>query len=342
LSLADLVNAQLLTAFDLLLHHCWDVELQPQLPVSIEVIDALEAMVRDIPSYLLDATPPEALPPRSCSAGVLMSTLAWHCVQGNDLMKICECLDVYPSDAEVLRQNLVRLLQASADLHAAADPLADPVERRLREQFCGPSLASRIRRLGIQLEHGLPGDAVYLTLIPGCGGRLARRLLEARITNLEDLCNQEPSDLTAIPGMGPKRATTWIEAAARLIKDFEPDPIPIAPCRARSITAPSDWPSDIDPGRLQRASTLKVDGGPHTYWVTGGAEEHCVAGDACDCADFAQHEPGWWCKHRLAVRLANNERKLKALVARLTDLRPPPSLAGHLADLALGRRWHHA
>jgi helicase len=341
LSLSDLEKENVLTIFDLLLHHCWDGDLQPQLPVSIEVIAFLEDLIRTIPSYLLDAAPPASLTPRACAAGVLMATLAWHYVQGKNPEKICEFLDVYVSDAEVLRQNLVRLLQASSDLHQAIDPVTDPTERQLRERFCGSSLASRIRRLGIQLEHGLPGDAVYLTLIPGCGGRFAQRLLEAGITDLEDLCNQEPSDLAVIPGIGPKRAQTWIEAAERLIKAFEPDTPPVPPCRSRSITPPTDWPSDIDPGRLQRASMLKVDGSPRTYWVSGGAEEHCVQGELCDCADFAQHGSGWWCKHRLAVRLANKDRKLKALADRLANLRPPLSLAGHLADLALGRRWQH-
>jgi helicase len=341
LSLSDLEKPYVLTAFDLLLHHCWDGDLQPQLPVSIEVIDVLQDLIRNIPSYLLDSAPPVSLSPRACAAGVLMATLVWHYVQGQDPVKICEFLDIYVSDAEVLRQNLVRLLQASADLHQAIDPVSDPAERRMREQFCGSSIASRICRLSIQLEHGLPGDAVYLTLIPGCGGRLARRLLDAGISDLEDLSSQEPSDLAVIPGIGPKRARAWIEAAERLIKEFEPDTTPILPCRSRSIAAPTDWPRDIEPGRLQRASTLKVDGGPRTYWVSGGAEEHSVQGDACDCADFAQHEAGWWCKHRLAVRLTNKDRTLKALADRLTDLRPPPSLAGHLADLTLGRRWQH-
>jgi hypothetical protein len=272
----------------------------------------------------------------------MMATLAWHFVQGQAPLPACECLDVYLSDAEVLRQNLVRLLKASADLHAAIDPVVDPAERHMREQFCGPSLTSRIRRLAMQLEYGLPGNAVYLTLVPGCGGKYARRLLEAGITDLEDLCNQEPSELAAIPGIGLKRASTWIEVAERLIKEFDSGPISMPPHRSRSLATPTDWPCDIDPGRLQRAATLTVNGGPKTYWVSGGAEEHIVQGDACDCADFERHYSGWWCKHRLAVRLANKDRKLKTLAARLTDIHAPPSLAGHLADLALGRRWHHA
>ena len=341
LSLADLNETHPLTDFDLLLHHCWDADLQPQLPVSIEVVEALEELIHTIPSYLLDAAPPVGLSPRACAAGTLMAALAWQFVQGYDLAPVCEHLDIYPSDAEVLQQSLVRLLRASADVHAAIDPVTDPVEQRQRERFCGPSLVNKIRRLALQLEHGLPGDAVYLTQIPGCGGRLARRLLESGITDLEDLCNQEAPNLAAIPGIGPKRAHAWIEAAADLVKDFDPYQTPIPPYRSRSIAAPSDWPNDIDPGRLQRATTLKVNSSQHVYWVSGGAEEHCVQEDVCDCADFTQHETGWWCKHRLAVRLANKDRKLMALAARLSDLRPPPTLAGHLADLALGRRWQH-
>lgn len=342
LNLPDLENDRVLTVFDLLLHHSWDNALQPQLPVSIEVIDALEDLIRPIPSHLLDLPPPTSLSPRACAAGVLMATLAWNHIQGKDPVKICEDLDIYISDADLLRQNLVRLLQASADLQQANDPIKDAAERQLRERFCGPSLASRINRLSIQLEYGLPEDSVYLTLLPGCGGRYARRLFEAGIKDLEDLCNLDSSDLVVIPGIGPKRAQTWIDAAEILIKDFEPVTSPMPDCRSRSIAAPSGWPIEIDPGRLKRASLLKVEGGPKIYWVSGGAEEHCVQDDVCDCADFAPHVSGWWCKHRLAVRLANNDHKLKALTARLINLLPPPTLAGYLADLTLGRRWQHA
>lgn len=341
LSLGALNNENFLTDFDLLLHHCWDSDLQPQLPASIEVIESLEESIRDIPSHLLDLPPPASRPPRACSAGVLMATLAWHYIQGQDLETSCDSFDVYLSDAEVLRQSLVRLLHASADLHAAADPITDPAKQQLRDRICGSSLASRIRRLSLQLEHGLHGDAAYLTLVPGCGGKLARRLFDAGIQDLEDLCIQDPTDLARLPGIGIRRAQAWIAAADSLIKEIEPAPIQLPANRARSIEAPSGWPKDIDPGRLQRACSLRVEGGPIDYWVSGGAEEHSVQSDACDCADYLQHGPGWWCKHRLAVLIARKDHRITTLAARVTDLMPPPTLAGHLADLALGRRWQH-
>jgi helicase len=341
LDLAKLDNNHLLAEFDVLLHHCWDSELQPQLPVSNEVTESLEAEIEHVPSHFLDSSPPTTLAPRVCAAGVMMAMLAWSIIQGTDSDDLCEKLDVYPSDADTLRQSLVRLLRASADLHAAADPITDPTKQEFRDQISGPSLSSRIRRLSIQLEHGLPGDAAYLTLIPGCGGKLARRLLDADIPDLEELCIQDASDIAKIPGIGPRRAEAWIEAAEGLVKQLEPGPIRQPVKRTRTTATPPDWPEDIDPGRLQRATSLRVEGGPAHYWVSGGAEEHLVSEDSCDCADFASHGPTWWCKHRLAVQLAKGNKNVSVLAARVGDLRPPPTLAGHLADLVLGRRWQH-
>lgn len=238
LGFAAIYQTQGLSDYDLLLYHCWDGDLQPQIPVSIEVVEALEEIIHDIPSYLLDMAPPAARSPRACAAGVLMATIAWQYLAGRDPAPVCERLDVYPSDAEALQQNLIRLLKASADLHAAIDLVTDPEERRQRERFASPSLVSRIRRLALQVEYGLPRDAVYLTRIPGCGGRLARRLLDAGITDLEELCNQEPSDLAAIPRIGAKRARAWIEAAGELVKELEPEPLSRPPGRPRATLAP--------------------------------------------------------------------------------------------------------
>lgn len=342
IGLKTLSDTQPLTDFDLILYHCWDQDLQPKLPLSIEVVEALEELIHSIPSYLLDTSPPASLTPRLCAGGVLMATLTWHFIQGDDLQGICEHLDVYAFDAELLKQSLVRLLKASADLHVAIDPEYDPEKLRQHEQIYGHSLVTKLRCLALKLEYGLPGDSVDLTYLPGCGGKLARRLLDTGIRDLEDLCNEELSELAAIPGIGPKRASTWIKAAEFLIKEMVPDNTESKPSQQRSMTIPNDWPHDIEPGRLQRSTALKVESKQNTYWVSGGAEEHCITGDVCDCGDFVKHGPDWWCKHRLAVRLANKDRDLQALVSRLDLLTRPATLAGHLAELALGKRWKNA
>lgn len=341
MSLTELNDASSLSDFDLILHHCWDGDLQPRLPVSIEIVDALEEIIQSISSCFLDTVPPPNLSPRHCVAGVLMAAIAWQFVQGQDLDQLCERLDIYPHDAGLLQQSLVRLLKASVDVNAALDPVTDPADQKEKELLCGPSLSSRIRRLALQLEYELPGNAAYLTRIPGCGGRLARRLLGAGITDLEDLCSEQPKQLLTIPGIGVKRAKEWIESANDLVKDCNAYQPKVNLAKPRGIATPVDWPTDIEPGRLSRAMSLEVRATGRFHWVSGGAEDHKVVDDHCDCADFVQHAPGWWCKHRLAVGLAEKNRRLKSLTENLSALKPPPTLAGHLADLALGKRWQH-
>lgn len=338
LALQDIAQPSALTDFDLLLYHCWDTNLQPQIPLSIEVTDTLEDLISDIPSQLLDATPPSQLSPRACAAGVLMATLAWQYACGSVPEATCEALDTYPSDAEMLRQALVRLMTASADLHAISDEHDAPEQARQFERILGPSLAGRIRRLSLRIAWGLDDDTVSFTLLPGCGGLLAKRLFDAGVTDLEALCIQEEATLSKIPGIGKKRAATWVTAADQLMRDVETTPRTMANRRLRTAM-PTDWPNDIEPGRLRRALSLTVKREGKRHWVSGGAEEHQVQSGRCDCADYLNHGSDWWCKHRLAVRLSQGDQVLTALSQRLADVRQPNTVAGHLADLSLGRRW---
>ena len=335
-------NVERWTDFDILLYHCWTPDLQPRLPVAIETVEELESLILEIPSHLLDIAPPQIMTPRACASGVLMAVLAMSQIDGNDSHRLTERLDIYPHDVEMLRQSLVRLLKASVDLHAALEPSIEAEDRDERLRFCGPSLAQRIRRIALQLEFLLPGNSVYLTLMRGCGGQLARRLLEAGITDLEDLCQHEAADLIQIPGIGTKRAEAWISEAEQLVKQVSLDWGFFPPVARRQPALPTDWPSDIDPGRLQRAGLLDAQSSGKGFQVSGGAEDHMVTAEQCDCLDFQKHGAGWWCKHRLAVRLSQGDLRLKRLSKRLTEIRRPPTLAGHLADLCLGRRWTNA
>jgi replicative superfamily II helicase len=342
IALQTITASEHLTDFDLLLHHCWDIDLRPQLPIAIEVVEALEREIADIPSILLDNPPPTDLAPRAVAAGVVMGVTAWRYLQDGDLSELCQQLDLYPSDANLLRENLVRLLLASTELHTVLDDSVESGSGQTIEAFIGPRLHRRLRRLALQLEYGLPGKSVLLTRIPGCGGKLARRLFEAGIEDLEDLCLEEPTTLAEIPGIGTKRATGWILAANELVKDTSPfDEASSPKKKPRSLPCPPGWPPDIEPGRLRRAMQLRVIRTNDGFCVSGGADEHLVVDDSCDCADYMQNGSGWWCKHRLATRLFLKDSPLSELAARVSELKPPASLAGHLADLALGRRWCH-
>jgi helicase len=325
--------------FDLLLHHCWDINLQPRLPISIEVVDLLEDHIQEIPSVLMDQAPPTHISPKACAAGVLMSSLAWSFIQDHDVGQICSELDIYESDAAVLRNSLVRLLKASADIHTAYQQMDMEDQESRAGRLAAGDLSTRLDKLALQLEYGLPGDAAYLTRIPGCGGTLARRMFKAGITDLEELCIQEPTNLSRVPGIGLKRAHAWIKAAEDLMKVIEFNPSPSPPVITKTHVVPSDWPAEIDPGRLQRSVALEVTAFQDGYRVTGGAEEHLVSADSCDCADYMKNGNEWWCKHRLAVRLRNRDKLLTRLASRLSDIPRPTGLRGNLASVALGRNW---
>jgi helicase len=330
-----------LSNFDLLLHHCWSRDLQPRLPASIEIIDHLEELICDIPSLLLDTAPPEELAPRVIASGVLMATLCWAQVEGRDLEALCAPLDVYPTDAYSLVENLVRLLNSSAALVAAYEKhnaVESPTENAPPS---AANLRERLTTLAMSLQYGLPGNAVSLTRVPGCGGMLARRLFDAGITDLEDLALEEPEELAKIRGIGKKRATEWNQVAQELVKDWDPLCENVPAPRNRQVVRPSDWPVDIDPGRLRRAIDLTVVDTGGQYLVTGGADIHHVDRTTCDCADFREHDTSWWCKHRLAVRIAKKDPQITQLAARLGELDRPNTVAGHLAELTLGRTWRH-
>jgi helicase len=340
LGLRDLVDGGI-RDFDLLLRVCWDPDCAPVIPCAIEEVDLVEDGIHPIPSRLLDLAAPTTLPPRRIAAGVKMAWLLWARTRGLNHEALAAQTDVYPHDLTMLVDAVVRLLTAAADLHNAADPVTDPVLRKQRERFCGPSLVSRLRRLARQLAFGLDGTTVQLTLVDGIGGVTARKLADAGITDLETLANAEASDLLRLRGIGAARAQTWIDAATSLLSDLgndEPEPPP----PPRSVH-PQQWPTDLDVGRLRRALTLKATRqAPRGPWVvTGGADEHQVYACTCDCADFLAHPlapdgSSWWCKHRLAVAIAQQDRLIQTAVRLLQTIVTPPTVAGHLGDLVLG------
>ncbi len=338
LALRDLVDGGM-RDFDLLLRVCWDPDCSPVLPCAVEDVDLVEDGIRVIPSRILDLPAPSNLPARRIAAGVKMAWLLWARTRGFDHELLAEQTDVYPHDLTMLVDGVVRLLAAAADLHNAADPVTDPALRKQRERFCGPSLVSRLRRLGRQLEFGLDATTVQLTLVDGIGGKTARKLADAGFTDLEVLANADPDELVRLRGVGASRAQVWIDAASGLLSDvghYEPEP-PAPPRQVR----PQQWPTDIDVGRLRRALPLKAIRQAANWVVTGGADEHLVSGQVCDCADFTAHPtvgdgPPWWCKHRLAVAIAQGERRVVTAVRQLQTIVAPPTVAGHLGDLVLG------
>ncbi len=338
-ALADLPDP---TDVDILLSLAWTGACGRAM-VDLESVDALEDGIARLPSRLLDAPPPQHLAPRQVVAGVLVAWILAARMQGVEADTLARQIDCYQQDVEQIIEAGSRLLQTAAELHHAIDaercPGGAEAGRRIDARF-GPRLTTRLARLACQVTHGLPADAAQLTLVDGIGGTLARRLNAAGIGDLEQLAQCEASTLAEIPGVGPQRAATWPAAAAARLPELDGWHPPAVP-QVDRLRTPLDWPAGVDAGRLMRATALTVTRAGHDWIVAGGADEHRIASGACDCADAA-NRPGLPCKHLLAIRLTQGDPVLTGLLERARERAQVPSIAGHLADLIMGRRAREA
>jgi hypothetical protein len=182
-----------------------------------------------------------------------------------------------------------------------------------------PTLLERIRVLEKMVACGLDEQSETLTLIPGLGAKLAWNLKQAGVEDVEDLALAELSDLVKVPGVGQKRAETWLGAALEMVDGHR------SAFRYREETSiqqfnRSNWPTDIDPYRLRRAMDLRVVGQDgNLFQVVGGLDPHivqlCSGKWVCDCPDSKRHT----CKHILRVRLFRGDAELGRLANCLND-----------------------
>jgi helicase len=301
------------TIYDLLLIAASSGDCEPALPVDFEELEALAARLSSERSVLLCQPGNDVAALLGISGKKLLSALktalaARDWTRSGDATAVAEALGCYPFEVRRLQESMDRLL-------AALEAVLDPEGPAPADQG-GVPLRERVRAVRRMVAGGLDEETVTLTLVPGIGPTMARRLKSAGVDDIEALALAEPADLRAVRGLSPERAARWIARAAELV------PLRTA-LRYREAGAAKGgpvvgWPAGVDPYRLRRALELQVTGSGNDYRVTGGLEPHTVrrAGRrwVCDCADAAA---GHVCKHVLAVRLRRGDRELSRLVARL-------------------------
>jgi helicase len=304
-----------LTLLDLLLLAASSSDCQPLIPVDFEQLDDLAEALAEEPSVLLSL--PETNLAQWLGIGGKRLLAAIHTAlvgrtwtRTGDGAITADTHGCYAFDVERLHDSLQRLLAAMVDLWSVSQAEELPPSE-------GPSLLERIRVLEKMVACGLDEQSVTLTLVPGLGAKLARQLKEAGIQDVEDLALADPSDLLAVPGIGPKRATSWITAAEDMVDGH------LSAFRYREEATDnrvqrSNWPPDIDPYRLRRALDLKVVGQDgNLFRVVGGLDPHLVwfhqGGFVCDCPDSKRHT----CKHILQVRLFRGDAQLRRLADSL-------------------------
>lgn len=305
-----------LSFFDLLLIAASTDDCEPVLPVDFEELDGLATELAGEHSYLLlgpreAASKALSLSGKRLLASIKMALVARAWTRLGETASVASRYDCYPFEVDRLRESLQRLVLA---LIAVAATKKEAGDRPTPEEV---SVLERAKALHKMLSSGLDETAATLTLVPGIGARLAKKLRSHGLADIEDLALVDPRDLEPIQGVSRKRAERWIQEAAEIVSSRS-----AFAYRETGPTLdlkPPGWPSEIDPYRLRRAHDLKIggaDGG--CFLITGGLEPHRVTvvsdGFSCDCPDAAR---GHTCKHVLAVKLHRGDPVLKRLVRQL-------------------------
>ncbi|HTY91084.1 MAG TPA: DEAD/DEAH box helicase [Methanocella sp.] len=110
--------------------------------------------------------------------------------------------DELKSDAWAIKQNASRLLSAFS---------------RFCEEFSGEALSKKVRMVSLQIDKGIPEEAVELASIEGVGERSMELLVNGGIRSLRDAADKKPEDLIRMGIRGPV-AIDIVEAARKMPK----------------------------------------------------------------------------------------------------------------------------
>jgi helicase len=311
-----------LTFLDILLVCAQTEDCEPLIPADFEELQDLGTRLSRERSFLLSGVS-AGLEPLQAKGRRLLSVIktalvAREWTRSGDAERVATSYGCYAFEVRKLIESFERLLSAAS---ALATPAKDVKENGNGEYLPvlvdeDPPLLERINALKSMISSGLDEQTVTLTFVPSIGSKIARRLRDAGITDIEELASVEPIELCKANGISRDRATRWIDKAAKLIK--KRSALTFREIGTKARTSISEWPSDIDQYRLRRALNLTVSKQDTCFVVSGGLEPHRVRANAgkllCDCADFAN---GMTCKHVIAVRVSCGDRDLTSLAERM-------------------------
>lgn len=153
--------------------------------------------------------------------------------------------DELKSDAWAIKQNAARLLSAFS---------------RFCEEFSGSSLSRKVRMVSLQIDKGIPEEAVELASIEGVGERSLELLMKGGIRSLRDAADKKPEDLIRM-GVRGTVAIEVVDAAKKL---------PKADVDLTGV------PASSPPGRLEMTLSVRNVGADSKFAVTVKANGNIV------------------------------------------------------------------
>lgn len=295
---------QSLSYLDALLLVCAAAEFNARIRASEEELDfvtaacnAEPARLRSIPlgewAALLGQRDGRELVGAAKTAVMLR---AWS--RGGDMNEACAATGDDPWALEEARKEAVRLLGALRLLSEC-----DTQEGEGGAPSDEALLPERLAALQAMICTGLDEAGATLALLEGVGPKLARRLIDAGVGDIEDFALADAEEIARIDGISLARATRWIAEADAFVARGGAQRLRQAyhTGATRLVASGGEGGAEVDFYRWRRAQTLDIEPAGADFIVSGGAQPHRVAGDGshCDCADFAK---GHLCKHLIAVR----------------------------------------
>ena len=310
-----LEECEQLTFLDLLIVLASSEDCEPLLPVDYEQLEELEQLLQQEPSFLLEISRSELSKLLGidgkrllCAFHTALTMRLWTLI--GDTESVAQKYGCYQFEVHRLRESMLRLLQGMSGI-------ANTLETE-QKGFKNPEiipLKEKIQVLTRMVDGGIDEGSATLTVISGIGAKLAKRLKDYDIEDLEDLALSSIEELAQIPGISTNRAETWIEQSSEIV-DCNYSASRYQEEVTNNQVSTIACPIGVEPYRLRRAVELKVlVKQRNTYRVTGGLDPHTVNFNKeqiyCDCADFAK---GHTCKHILAVRLYRGDKQLQQIV----------------------------
>ncbi len=156
--------------------------------------------------------------------------------------------DELKSDAWAIKQNASRLLSAFS---------------RFCEEFSGETLSRKVKMVSLQLDKGIPEEAIELASIEGVGERSLEMLMKGGIRSLRDAADKKPEDLVRM-GVRGQVAIDIVDAARRL---------------PRAEVDLSGVPSTASPGKISAGITVRNAGADGKFAVSIRANGPEVKGE---------------------------------------------------------------
>lgn len=203
------------------------------------------------------------------------ATLLYQHTQGADIDTLAQTYDAYPADIGLLKTHLGWVLDAADRIFGVLSRPPKGSEEDKQAPSTPTPHQDLARILKQMVEYGIPRDALGLTAIPGIGPKRAQVVVALGIRTPAQLAAAEAVTIATPVRLSLATVARLQEQACGLLVEGNSNAEPHTASPSGSATkkrhAALPWPPAIDPYRLRRALELDVEhASAETLRISGG------------------------------------------------------------------------